>query len=213
MKKFLLLAVLATGSYFSHAQTKGTNTIGFGLNFQTQKISEENSPGVQTNAEQRNAGFSLGYGLFIRDNERIGIDLYYGESNLKYDFLTSDLTQNSYGGNLSYQKYYPLLKKFYAFGGGRVGYNYSEGNSQQSNSQVSESSGNLYSLGAYGGATWFISRRLAFEANLLSADFSYNKTKTNQIISGSNSNNTSTNFSLNTAGAINGLGFKIYFLF
>jgi len=94
-----------------------------------------------------------------------------------------------------------------------VGYNYSEGNSQQSNSEIAEFSGNAYSLGAYGGATWFLSRRLAFEANLLSPDFSYSKLKNDQVISGSNSNNTSTNFSLNTAGAINGLGFKIYFLF
>jgi len=204
----LLIALLAMGALFAQAQTKGTNTLGLGVSVSTSKMDGAG----QTSDEQKNRVLSLGYGHFIKDNERIGINLSYG----KFDNTLSGNYRNtvkSYGGTLTYQKYYPLFKKLYAFGGGRGGYNNSSDNYNNSTSGQGYKE-NLYNLGAYGGVTWFVSKRFAFEADLLSADIFYRKTKYNSSeANGTSNSRTTTNFNLSTTGAINNLGFKIYFLF
>src|SRR5687768_8165281 len=101
MKRMLLIAFLATGSLFIQAQTKGTNTLGLGLNFQTQKT-EQNSQGNQFNSEQQTKGMSLGYGHFVNDNTKIGIDFFYGEND--NSFGSTQFNAKTYGGNLNYQK-------------------------------------------------------------------------------------------------------------
>ena len=73
--------------------------------------------------------------------------------------------------------------------------------------------GHQYSVGAYGGVTWFLSKRFAFETSLLSADMIYATTEREE---GSGSNGVkykTTNFNLSSQGFINNLGFKIYLLF
>ena len=211
MKKALLIAFLATSSFSVNAQTKGTNTIGLGLNFQTHKA-EQNSSGVQFVNEYQSKAMSVGYGHFINDNVKVGVDFFYGT----YDQNTTGGVQfnsKTYGGNVNYQKYYPLLKKFYAFGGGRVAYSYSSGTNVSAN-VVSDVTTNTYAVGVNGGLTWFFSKRLALEADLLSANIGYSKSEDASTNPGDGTfKNTSTNFSLNTAGAVSGLGFKIYFLF
>ena len=125
MKKNLFIILLLAGFSIASAQTKGTNTLGLGVNIQTQKGSVNSSSGDQGN-EQTNRFFNLGYGHFVKDNVRLGIDLSYGKADYTFS-NTQNSAQNFYGGRISYQKYYPLLKKFYAFGGGRAGYEYSKG--------------------------------------------------------------------------------------
>jgi hypothetical protein len=70
-----------------------------------------------------------------------------------------------------------------------------------------------YLVGVNGGLSWFFIKRLALEADLLTANIGYSRTRQ----TGSNVNgaykNTSTGFSLNTSGTVNGLGFKTFFLF
>ena len=209
MKKFLLLAVLATGSLLVQAQTKGTNALGLGLNFQSQKTDNDSQINPYTN-EQKGAVFNLAYGYFLKDNERIGINLGFG----KYDSNSSGFNSKVYNGSLRYQKYYPLFKKLHAFGGGNIGYSHVNTNNQ-SGTFFADYLTNSYSLGANGGVAWFLSRRLAFEADLLSANIGYSKTtnKESDPLSGSNWKTTETSFNLSTEGAINNLGFKIYFLF
>lgn len=208
MKKLILIALMAMGTFFAQAQTKGTNTIGLGVNVSTSKMDGTG----QNNNEQKNRAFSLGYGHFIKDNERIGINFSYA----KYEQTGMSTMNNivkSYGGSLTYQKYYPLFKKLYAFAGGRGGYTYSSNDYNTSNygQGVKE---NFYNIGAYGGVTWFVSKRFAFEADLLTADVTYSKAKYNSSETNSASTfRTTTNFNLSTGGAINNLGFKIYFLF
>ncbi|MDB5013849.1 MAG: hypothetical protein JWQ25_2051 [Daejeonella sp.] len=208
MKKLLLIALMAMGTFFVQAQTKGTNTLGLGVNVNTTK-SEATG---QVDNEQKNSFYNLGYGHFIKDNERIGINFTYGKAkNSGSEFYSN--TAKSYGGNVTYQKYYSLIKKFYAFGGGRAGYSINNSDADNSNSGQSFKD-NQYSIGAYGGVTWFVSKRFALEADLLSADVSYSKLKYNSAQqNGSASSRTTTNFNLTTAGAINNLGFKIYLLF
>lgn len=214
MKKLLMAVIMIASISFAHAQIKGTNTIGLGVGLLSQKTETNSQGSTQTN-EQKNQFFSLGYGSFVKDNERLGIDFFYGksESDNSANQNAYNYTQKNYGGKISYQKYIPLLKKFYAFGGGRAGYEYSKSDFNSTSGQALSS--NSYSVGGYGGLTWFLSKRVAFETDLLSANIIYSKTKNQNTEPGINYNlkSTSTNFNLTTAGAINNLGFKIYFLF
>ncbi|HUH33375.1 MAG TPA: outer membrane beta-barrel protein [Daejeonella sp.] len=210
MKKLLLVALLATGSLLVSAQTKGTNTLGLGLGFGKQKL-EHTSQGVQYVNEQTSKGISIGYGHFIDENVKMGVQFTYGTS-WSTSMGGSEYNSKDYSGSLNYQRYYPIFKKFYAFGGGQVGYHYLKGVSL-SNNQENGSSTNTYSLGVNGGLSWFLAKRLALEADLLTANFGVNRTRQTGNNADGTYRNTSTGFNLSTTGAVNGLGFKIYFLF
>ena len=211
MKKQLLLTAIAVGvSLCGYAQTKGTSTLGLGASISSNKSSSNfgNSETVSTN---KNRYISLGYGYFIKDNTRIGLELSYGKNTNEqtaYDYSNESKT---YGGTISYQKYYPLIKTLYVYAGGSTGYARVQSTNEASNTYATE--GNNYNLGAYGGITWFVSKRFAFETNLLSADVAYSTTSNKQKDGTSQSKNEHTNFNLNTSGFINDLGFKIYLLF
>lgn len=203
MKKKLLTAVAVLGTLCGYAQTKGTSTLGLGVSVSTSKAEFPN----QTNADTKTKSnsFSLGYGLFVKDNTRIGLELQYG----KITGNSSDT--KSYGGNITYQQYYPLIGKLYAYAGGRGGY----GNMTQkpdSGSDAENLKSNIYSLGAYGGVTWFVSKRFAFETTLLSANANYTSSK-QKVNNATMAEYKQTNFNLTTQGFINDLGFKIYLLF
>lgn len=211
MKKQLLLAAMAVGlSLSAFSQTKGTNALSFGITTATNKATGNN----YENKAQTNA-FSLGYGYFFKDNRKIGLDLTYGTD--KYNFNASqEQQQKNYGGNLSYQHYFPLIKTLYAYAGGKAGYTYSKSESRVQNAypETTRFTGNKYAIGAYGGITWFVSKRFALETSLLAADIVYNKTQQTEVNPNSIVNKTeNTSFNLSSQGFINNLGFKIYILF
>ncbi|HMI02361.1 MAG TPA: outer membrane beta-barrel protein [Pedobacter sp.] len=212
MKKQLLTALAVVASLCGYAQTKGTNALSLGVSTYTSK-SEQNIPSGNARQKQKQSSFSLGYGHFISDNTKLGIDLLYGRSSSTSTNNTQNNATEIFGGGLSYQKYYPLIGKFYAYAGGSASYSLTKldyDDLQNLNSFKS----NSYGLGAYGGVTWFINKRWALETRLLSATASY--TTTNQTDGTSASDvykKRDTNFSLNTQGIINDLGFKIYLLF
>lgn len=204
-KAIILAASLCAIAFTSNAQTKGTNTLGFGVNASTIKSSFNGSE-TKTNA------YSIGYGNFIKDNTKIGFDLNYSKLKNSQAPYTTDF--ENYGGNLTYQKYFPLVKTLFAYAGGRGGYAYGK---QENNgpTQLSTFATNTYTVGAFGGITWFLSKRFAFETSLLSADAVYSKTKQieNSLGNGINYDSKQTSFNLNSEGFINNLGFKIYILF
>jgi len=209
MKKQLLVTAMAVGiSLCGFAQTKGTNALSFGINSTTNK-----NTGANYENKYQNNSFSLGYGYFFKDNDKLGLDLTYGLN--KYN--TNDNVkqeQKSYGGNLSYQHYFPLVKTLFAYAGGRAGYTHSENNNlPESYSQYSSTS-NQYNVGAYGGITWFLSKRFALETSLLTADIVYAKNEINETNNANVITKTeTTSFNLSSQGFINNLGFKIYILF
>jgi len=211
MKKRLLVTAMAVGiSLCGFAQTKGTNALSFGVNSTKNKLSGNNYEN-----ESKNNSFTLGYGFFFKDNEKIGLDLTYG-LNKNSSGNTSSQKQKSYGGNLSYQRYFPLVKSLFAYAGGKAGYTYSKNDSQYSNTypQVTSYTSNQYAVGAYGGITWFVSKRFALETSLLSADITYSKTEQNEVSSNNFFTKSEyTSFNLSSQGFINNLGFKIYILF
>lgn len=203
MKRFLLAAVIFTAAYFTaNAQTKGTNTLGVGFNATTQK-NETNS----FKSESKTNSFTLGYGRFIKDNVRLGISGSYNHSTSTSSNNTTSYDNDGYGGTVSLQKYFPLLKKFYAFAGGNTSYMYTKQGSDVPNSSNYEV--DTYFLGAYGGVTYFLSKHFALEADLLSGGLNYSRVRNSSEFGTS----TSTGLNLSTSGNLTNLGFRIYFLF
>lgn len=214
MKNKILTAVAVMASLCGYAQTKGTSALSLGVGVNTNKYEYNNyndGSGVISTRETKSDTFSLGYGLFIKDNAKLGVELQYFTSKDQSDAVV-DSRLKGYGANISYQQYYPIVKKLYAYAGGVAAYNHSKGESTSSN--ISDRIANQYGLGAYGGVTWFFSQRFALETKLLSANFNY-YTSEQKLVPGYVGGNEvkSTTFSLSTNGLINDLGFKIYLLF
>lgn len=70
--------------------------------------------------------------------------------------------------------------------------------------QITSYTSNQYAVGAYGGITWFVSKRFALETSLLSADITYSKTEQNEVNSNSYSTKSEfTSFNLSSQGFIN----------
>lgn len=208
--KLSIMAALCAIAFTANAQTKGTNTLGFGVNFNSNK-----STSSQTESEQKSSGYSLGYGHFVKDNTKITVELSYGEN--KYSYSNGNTVQNlkNYGGSIGYQKYFPLVKTFYVFAGARTGYTYGSGESKTVNSSsLSTNKANSYNLSAAGGLAWFVSKNFALETDLLSAGATYMKnTQKESTQNANNYANTSTSFNLSNGGLFNNLGFKVYLLF
>lgn len=202
--KLLIMGALCAIAFAANAQTKGTNTIGLGVNVTENKYEYQNSEG-----SNKNTVFNLNYGYFIQDNQRIGVGLSYGTR--KNSDVSNNLEFESFGINASYQKYYPLIKTLYAYAGANTAYGeenqtYSSSNSQMQNFRS-------YSVGAMGGLTWFVSKRFAFETNLLAANISYSLSESSHNEINNNQKSSTTQFNLTTQGFIDDLGFKIYLLF
>ncbi|SDH65205.1 Outer membrane protein beta-barrel domain-containing protein [Pedobacter terrae] len=212
MKKQLLVTAMAVGiSLCGFAQTKGTNAVSFGVNSTTNKVTVNNYEN-----KVKNNSFTLGYGYFFKDNNKIGLDLTYGRNKNTYNNNMNNDELKSYGGNLSYQRYFPLVKTLFAYAGGKAGYTYGKNNSQSftTSTQTTSYTSNQYAVGAYGGITWFVSKRFALETSLLSADITYSKTEQNEVNFNSYVTKSEyTSFNLSSQGFINNLGFKIYILF
>lgn len=198
----LAAAFIFTAAYFNvNAQTKGTNTLGVGFS----ATSYKQESGNFENGNKSNS-FNLGYGRFIKDNLRLGFSGSYNHTTYTNSSSTS-LDMNGYGGTISLQKYFPLLNKFYAFAGGNTNYTYSKRKSDGSNGTSYQE--NSYFLGAYGGASYFLSKHFALEVDLLSGGLNYARGKE----SGQSGTATQTNFNVNTSGTLTNLGFRVYFLF
>ncbi len=205
--KLLIMAALCAIAFTANAQTKGTNALSFGVSTYT----TSNSNSVSENEyEAKQNSFTLGYGHFFQDNSKVGLELSYGLSKYNY-FNNPSQELKNYGVILSYQKYYPIVKTLFAYAGGKGGY--TMGKESRINTNIEKNDFNAYSVGAYGGLTWFVSKRFAFETNLLAANASYTIQKRVEASGQNTFESKSTSFNLTSQGFINDLGFKIYLLF
>lgn len=205
MKKRLLTALAISFCLSGFAQTKGTSALSFGVN----STKYENKFNSTTTSEMKINSYSFGYGYFIQDNQKLGFDLGYGYTKQTSGSESSEM--KTFTTQVNFQQYYPIVKSLYAYAGGRGSFlttNMKDGATNAAN----EIKGNGVSVGGYGGVTWFVSKRFAFETTLLSADASYSKTKTTQA-GNNNFLSEGTEFSINSEGFIKDLGFKIYLLF
>lgn len=198
MKKLFLLPVAFMLTFFSaSAQTKGTNTLGAGFSSSTY---DDDPNGI----ERKTHYGSLGYGHFIKDNLRLGINGSFGYSKFTNTPTGANIMRST-GGGLTLQKYFPLVKKFYAFAGANSFYE----RRKTEAGGTTQSRGNSYFLGATGGASYFLSKRFALEVDVMSAGLNYAKEKRTD----NSTAYTSSNFSLSTTGNVTNLGFRVYLLF
>ena len=201
MIKMLLIAFMAMGVLFAQAQTKGTNTLGLGVNLFTSKSNYNDQ--TQSDQKSTSQAYNLSFGHFFKDNQKLSL-------NLQHQRQSYNNVENvkGYGVGLSYQKYYPIFKSFYGFAGGSGGYMFSK--NTQNNGDVGWKS-DTYSAAAFGGLSWFVSKRIALEVDLLSVGSHFGTTKN----TGSGSGNSSkfTAFNLSTAGAAGNFGFRVHILF
>ncbi len=209
MKFFILAFFLTATAFFAQAQIKETNSIELGLDMQNLK-------GVvssQYNVKQGQNIYNIGYGRFIQNNVKIGVKLNYGAFSINSSVPSFDFHENAkiYGANLYYQKYYSLLKKFYAFGGGTMGYTYAKARVESTGVLVETDKENFYELQANGGFAWFLSKHIALESTVLSTGLTYQKDEKGSPAA--QTTNTSTEFNLSSNTVLNGLNFKILFLF
>jgi hypothetical protein len=202
MKTYLLTFAIALISLTSIAQTKGTTMLGLGI--LTMKSKTDFQGTFENFSSTRNL-VSLGFGGFIKDNVKIGVEGYYG--NRKFE---GSEDYKSYGGKLYYQRYFPLSNTLYAYAGGEGAYLNETLELEGGYPSLQEYQN--FTLGAFGGITWFATRNLALETRLLSAGANYTILE-RQPTDPSSQRQEQRTFSLSSNGFINNLGFKVYFLF
>lgn len=114
---FFFVCTLLTTSY---AQiNKGATWLGSNISFNQNK----DYPNQQL-VERKTRSLSVmpALGLAIKDNLVVGIFGKYADTNKENDGGYVERNEKSYGGGLFVRRYIPVLKRFYIFGEGRVGY-------------------------------------------------------------------------------------------
>jgi hypothetical protein len=160
MKKHLLTALAVLLSLHGFSQTKGTSALSLGISSSTNEYKDTDLPSDQTN-KSTSLGVRLGYGLFVTDNNKVGIELIYSQFKQDYSGSMSYNKTKGYGAAINYQRYFPLVKTFYAFAGGGAQYVRTRNDNDSDNVFDGFDKTNTYSLGASGGLAWFISKRWA----------------------------------------------------
>lgn len=180
MKKALHLAIAAL--FFtaaSNAQiTKGKTLLGGTVAYY--QTTAEYAVGNYATGKQHYLTISPSAGKVIRENLVLGLEANFYSTNQEYG-LAPNKTENEssgYGGNVFLRRYVPLLKNFYFFGQGAVGYSETK-SSQTSNSQpYSETKNWSVSASLYPGLAYAITKKFHVEAalnNLALISYSHSK--------------------------------------
>jgi len=212
MNKRFLTTTAVFFSLYGYSQTQGTSTISLGISSSTSEVTNNTLTSDQT-SKITNSAFRLGYGLFVKDNNKVGVELLYNKSNSDYFGSYDSREDKGFGGAVNYQRYFPLVKTFYAYTGASAQFLYSKGKTNAPNAFDRNTKTNNYSLTASGGLTWFISKRWALETSLISTGIYYSKTEFNEIAENQSYSSKNTYFSLSSDGLINNLAFRVYFMF
>jgi hypothetical protein len=167
MKKILLVALLGLFTSAAVAQTKGQSIVGLG--FYTYKNSDSNNDykSISTN-------FSLNYGLFVKDNARLGVDLGYSIFEYSYNnYKESNITTNL---GLNYKKFYPIAGKFYWTLSEAASYGWGD---REVNNNGTITSGKVETMNAnvVAGLSYFLSKRFMIEADGIGLYLTSSKTK------------------------------------
>jgi hypothetical protein len=123
MKLKLLFSVVFVCTLLttSYAQiNKGT--VWLGSNFSYSKQNDRPNQ-QQIDRESRSVSLLPSFGVAIKENLVLGIFGNYFNSRTKNDGFFIDRKENQYGGGLFIRKYIPVVKRFYMYGEGRLGYN------------------------------------------------------------------------------------------
>lgn len=113
MKTRLILLVLSWAALSVSAQTKGTTTLGLGVN-----VFERIYIGGSSENKLRINSFNYGIGHFFADYSRISVDFNSGKETFNRGNRFLVAMTKTIGGQVNYQKYYHLSKSLHAYAGG-----------------------------------------------------------------------------------------------
>jgi hypothetical protein len=193
MKKFLLVALLGLFTSAAIAQTKGQSTVGPG--FSTYKYSDTSNGFKQTSNN-----FSLNYGLFVKENARLGLDLGFSKYEYSYNNPYKETTTTTNLG-LNYKKFHPIAGKFYWTLSEGVSYGWGDREINNSGT-ITKYKVENFNANAVAGLSYFLSKRFMIEADGPGLYFSSSKSKSTTSVSKNSS------FSFN-----NYLGLRLNFIF
>ncbi len=168
MKKFLLVALLGLFTSAAVAQTKGQSIVGPG--FSTYKYSDSSNDYKYTTTN-----FSLNYGLFVKDNARLGLDLGFTKYDYSYNAPYKESTTTTNLG-LNYKKFYPIVDKFYWTLSEAASYGWGD---KEVNNNGTITSGKVETMNTnvVAGLSYFLSKRFMIEADGIGLYLSSSKTK------------------------------------
>ena len=157
--KILLLSVIALTSVSVKAQIlKGSTYIGGNFSVSAQKNEQDNQ-----NASSFYVSPSIGKA--IKENLIVGVTLNYSNTINKYDLpAPAKSRETDYGAGFFVRKYLNLVSKFYLFGQGSLGANFSE--SKNSTGLRPDSKSFSVNLNFYPGIAFEINRTFQLEAGL-----------------------------------------------
>ena len=193
MKKILLVALLGLFTSAVVAQTKGQSTVGTG--FSTYKYSDSSN-----GYNNKSTNFSLNYGLFVKDNARLGLDLGFTNYDYSYNSPYKETTNTTNLG-LNYKKFYPIAGKFYWTLAEAASYGWGD---KEVNNSGTITTGKVETMNAnvVAGLSYFLSKRFMIESDGIGLYLNSSKTKSTTNVSKNSS------FSFN-----NYLGLRLNFIF
>jgi len=225
MKKLILVSIIALVVQQTNAQPeKGVKLIGGGIGGSI-KSNPYSGLNVNTNYQEYSFVAAPQFGYFLSDKFAAGFSLnynYFVLSRYSIDNLI-DYTENNYkeinntiGGGLFTRHYKKITDKFYFTFSCELGYNYTlqkstreyvfyAGNTLQSVSRSSKSTGNLFHFAIGPGFEYFISPHIGLRASF--GSFGYNYSSINNANSNSKIKSSNLNFNFNQSTLLFGMNY------
>jgi hypothetical protein len=183
MKKLLIVTFLLTfGIIFAQEKEENLNiqkgTWNFGGEFSINLANSENIQDAKIENDRFNFGFSPKFGYTLENNLIIGLGLGYSYLKDKVDYNDSDrydATSNTYSVFPYIKKIIPITNKFAFILQGELRYSKYKNDFVEYTSLIQDKSRDTFFAGIRPGITYFLTKKIALEANLGSLGYSTSK--------------------------------------
>ena len=183
MKKLLIITFLLTfGIIIGQEKEENLNiqkgTWNFGGEFSINFANSENIQDVKIENDRFKFEFSPKFGYTLENNLIIGLGLGYSYLKDKVDYNDSDrynATSNTYSVFPYIKKIIPITNKFAFILQGELRYSKYKNDFVEYTSLIQNRSGDTFFAGIRPGITYFLTKKIALEANLGSLGYSTSK--------------------------------------
>ncbi len=209
---FCVFAMSAQNNEGKFAIEKGTWNISGNLSIEASNSTTERSENT-TNFESSNSGFSFtpSVSYFLSNNLSIGLAVGYGYfENENTNGINQNLQfRNQYSIAPTIKKLFPVGKNFAFSLQGELGYMHSKSNTSDGAYRLSQ---NTYSMTLRPGIDFFVTKKLALQANIGALQYRSMNSKSDNSINPSaysKGNSQTFNFNLNSANILFGLSYYL----